>query len=105
MERTAFADERGVWTMGATGKPFGIEWDEIVCVSGSKLDGITEIYSCVALDFEYGEYFELDDAMPGFSAVVNAITEHIPGIPADWFDQIQRLSVNDDPLDVWKKSE
>ena len=45
-----FADDRGVWWERTRGSPFGIAWDEIHCVSGHKLDGATEVYTCVALD-------------------------------------------------------
>ena len=45
-----FADERGVWREDDPGHPFGIDWDEIECVGGYKLDVITEVYTVIELD-------------------------------------------------------
>lgn len=103
MSVETFADDQGVWRIGSSGRPFGIPWDEIVCVSGGKLDGITEVYTCVSLDFEYGEFIELDDTMTGFPEVIEAITRRLPGIPEDWFERVSQLSKDDDTIEVWTK--
>lgn len=105
MENVVFADERGVWSIGSRGKPYGIEWGSIACVSGHKLDGITEVYLCIELDFEYGEFFELNDSMSGFTQVVAAIGERLPGLATDWFEKLQGLSLGDAPLEVWKNAQ
>jgi hypothetical protein len=84
-EPRLFADDRGVWRESIPGRPSGIEWGEIYCVSGHKLDGITEISTCVVLDFEYGGFIELYDCWPGFQQVIAAITERLAGIGSDWF--------------------
>jgi len=103
MERTIYADDAGVWATEGAGRRYGIEWDEVFAVSGYKLDGVTEFYTCVALDFEYGEFFEFDDANPGFADVVAAITQRLPGISEDWAVRLAQLSTDDPPLEVWKK--
>lgn len=99
-----FADNKGVWRLAASGEPFGIEWGEIASVSGYRLNGITEVYTCIMLDFVYGDFFEFDDTMTGFSQVIGGITQHLPGISRDWFEQVTRLSINDNPLTVWTAS-
>lgn len=102
MGRKVLADEAGVW-ISEGGRRYGIGWEEIYCVSGYKLDGITEIYTCVTLDFEYGEYFEFDNAECDIPGVIEAITQRLPGIPQDWFDQIHLLQTDDPPLEIWRK--
>jgi hypothetical protein len=99
-----FADDRGVWHESIPGQPFGIAWDEIYSVSGHKLDGITEIYTCIVLDFEYGDFIELYDSSPGFQQVVEAITRRLAGISPDWFTRVERLGVHDSPLEVWRRA-
>jgi hypothetical protein len=100
-----FADDRGVWREDKPGQPSGITWDEVYCVSGHKLDGVTEVYTCVVLDWEYGEFVELYDQWPGFEQVVAAITERLPGIAPDWFAQVLALGTSDPPLQVWHRAE
>ena len=99
-----FADDHGVWREPIPGHPSGIEWGEIYSVSSHKLDGITEIYTCVVLDFEYGGFIELYESSPGFHQVVEAITKRLVGISPDWFSRVERLSVNDSPLEVWRRA-
>ena len=61
-----YADDRGVWRVDKPGQPFGIEWGEVASISASKFDGITEEYTVVELEFEFGEWLELHAAWPGF---------------------------------------
>lgn len=103
MTDAVFADDRGVWLRTESGRSFGIPWDEIAAVSGSKLDGITEVYTCIYLDFEYGEFIELNDTMPGFSAAVVEIGRRIDGMPDDWFERIEQRTPQDDVLEVWAR--
>ena len=99
-----FADDQGVWWERTRGSPFGIAWDEIHCVSGHKLDGATEVYTCVALDTAYGEYVELYPDWPGFGQVVAATTERLPGISAGRFERVETLGIHDPPTDVWHRT-
>lgn len=98
-----FADERGVWSERTPGHRSGIEWNEVYRVSGHKLDGVTEVYTCVVLDFEYGEFIEFCEQWPGFNQVVAAITHRLPGIDPDWFQRVTQLGVADPPIDVWRR--
>lgn len=98
-----FADGRGVWREQTLGRPSGIEWEEVYRVSGHKLDGITEIFTCVALDFEYGEFIELNDNWPGFVEVIAAITKRLPDINPDWFQTIEQLAAGDPAVHVWRR--
>jgi hypothetical protein len=100
-----FADERGVWIEKTPGSSCGIQWNEVFSVSGHKLDGITEIYSsCVELDFEFGEYIQFYQDWPGFEQVIVAISQRLPGIATNWFQQIEQLGVGDAPVEVWRRT-
>ncbi len=98
-----FADARGVWSERTPGSPSGIEWHEVYRVSGYKLDGVTEVYTCVELDFEYGEFIELYHHWEGFDQVIAAITQRLPGIDPEWFHVVEQLGVADAPIVVWRR--
>lgn len=100
-----FADDRGIWRTGASGDPQGIEWGEIARVSGYRLKGVTDAYTCVMLDFVYGDSFEFDETTPGFSETVEAMTRRLPHIPKDWLQSVRCLSATLTPLQVWSASE
>ena len=97
------ADERGVWREDHPGRVSGIPWDEISCVSGYKLDRITEIDTCLVLDWGYGEFLELYDRYPGFNQAVARITQQLPGIAPDWFEQVESLGTSDPPVELWPR--
>jgi hypothetical protein len=80
-----------------------IAWEDVFCVSGHKLDGITEVSTCVVLDWSYGEFVELYHDRPGFEQVVAVIAERLPGIAPDWFARIERLGIGDAPIEVWRR--
>src|SRR5262249_5802951 len=92
-----FADDLGVWRRSPSGYRSGIEWDEIYRVSGYKLDGITEAYTVLEVDFEYGEFIEFNHIWAGFNEIVTALTARLPGISPGWFEQIEKLQPRDDP--------
>ena len=103
LKPTLNADKRGVWQEVQPGHPIGIEWPEIYRVVGHKLDGITEVFTFVVLDFEYGKFIELYNDWPGFSQVVAAITERLPGIDPAWYRQIEQLAIGDLPVEVLRR--
>jgi hypothetical protein len=97
-----WADDDGVWCERTPGRSHGIKWEEVYAVSGYKLDGITEVYAVICLEFFYGEFMEIDNEMQGFEDVVSAIGERLQGLDRDWFRRIDSLSVHDSPVTVWK---
>lgn len=74
------------------------------CISLYKQDGITEVYTCLVLDWGNGEFLELYDHWPGFEQVAAAITKRLPGIVSDWLEQMVALGVDDPPLKVWHRA-
>lgn len=101
-----FADDRGVWRQDEpVGEPWGIAWDEIVDVTGAKLDTPIGVYTYIELAFEFGKWVELYADWLGFPDVVRAITARLPGISPTWFDDIDRLGPRQAPLTVWQRTE
>ena len=98
-----FADARGVWRESTPGLTSGIKWEEVYKIGGHKLDGVTEVYTCVVLDFEFGEFIELYDCWPGFEQVITAITDRMPGLDRNWFEAVDRLSAADPPIEIWRR--
>ncbi len=95
-----YADERGVWREDQS----GIGWDEIDAVSGYRLGGVTAVYTVVELQFVYGEWVELQADWPGFAGVAEAITARLPGMPAGWLADVERLRPEDKPVIVWRRT-
>jgi hypothetical protein len=62
------ADREGIWRESAEGTRSGIRWDEIWRVSGYRLDTIGEIVTVIELDWEGGDFLELNDDWEGFRA-------------------------------------
>ncbi|MDY3560594.1 hypothetical protein R5W23_001839 [Gemmata sp. JC673] len=101
-----FADGRGVWRQEEPGQePWGIAWDEIVCVTGAKLDVVDAVYTYLELAFEFGKWVEVYADWVGFPEVVRAITERLPGIRSSWYEEIERLEPRQAPLTVWWRAE
>lgn len=100
-----FADDRGVWGESEQGFVTGIEWGEIFRISGYKLDGVTEVYTVIELDFEYGEWIELNADWSGFRQVVDMISQKIPNLHPSWLQAIEGLQIDAPPLTVWQRSQ
>jgi hypothetical protein len=98
-----FADDQGVWSQSEQGDITGIEWEEIFSISGYKLDGITEVYTVIELDFEYGEWIELNADWAGFHQVVDTIATKIPDLNPSWLQAIERLQVDEPPITIWQR--
>ena len=103
-EPRLFADARGVWRENAPGSPIGVAWDEVDGVSAHKLDGFTDVFTCIVIDWENGEFIELYHHWPGFGQVVAAITARLPGINPNWFEQVELLGTHDPSVQVWRRA-
>lgn len=99
-----YADDRGVWREDKPGHPFGIEWDEIYRIGGYKLDCVTEIDTVLEIDFEYGEFVELNSTWDGFDSVVETIKSKIEGIDQSRFDQLAASNPADHPVSIWERT-
>ena len=101
-----FADDRGVWRRDEPGRePWGIAWDEIVDVTGAKLDIPTGLYTYIELAFEFGKWVDVYADWTGFPDVVRAISSRLPGIAPGWFEEISQLGPSHAPLTVWQRAE
>jgi hypothetical protein len=84
------ADDRGVWRADMPGQPFGVEWDHIGRVLGSKKkDALGHLV--VDLEWEGANHLFLESDMAGFAQVIEAITTRLPHMPAGWLEKIERL--------------
>lgn len=97
------ADSRGVWREERPGVSSGIEWEEIHRIIGYKLDAVDETDIVLELEFEYGEFVELNDKFNGFADVVAAIGTRVPRLASDWFSRMVAASVEDDPVVLWAR--
>jgi len=84
------ADDRGVWRADMPGQPFGVEWDHIARVLGSKKEN-TLGHLVVDLEWEGANHLFLESDMAGFAQVIEAITTRLPHMPAGWLEKIERL--------------
>jgi hypothetical protein len=100
-----YVDDRGVWREDEAGQPFGIEWGEVIGVGGYKLDGITEVYTVVELNHPSGHFMELHADWSGFADVVSAMTVRLPGIPAGWLAEVERLQPRQAPVTLWRRAD
>ncbi len=98
------ADMEGIWREDRPGARYGLAWPEIYRIVAYKLDCVTETDIVLEVDFEFGEYLELNDKWEGFEQVVSEISERLPGIPAAWFAAVDRASPGAEPVVVWKSS-
>lgn len=101
---TIEVDDDGVWKTGPSSPRMGIRWDEIECVSVSKLDCIESVETIVALDFSYGEFFELAASTAGFDVALERICTHLPGVRHDWKQAMNDLRANDEPITLWDRA-
>jgi hypothetical protein len=99
-----FADDKGVWREDKPGHPFGIEWEEIVGVGEYNLDGVTEAFTVVELDYPNGHFIELNSDWSGFAQVIDAMSSNLPGNQASWFSAISTLDVSASSIRVWHRA-
>ena len=97
------ADDRGIWRRTGDSVGHGIEWSEIVRVSGAKLDCVTQHRCYLELDFEFGEFVELYDDWDGFDSAVAALAQRFD-LPADWFARVSAMAPEDAPIEIWTRS-
>lgn len=82
---------------------FCITWEEVFRIIGYKLNCIIRVDTVLDLEFEKGECFELNSTWEGFGEVVAAINKMMPYLGDSWFDNIQKLGPEDEPIVVWRK--
>ena len=96
------ADETGVWCQDAPNQRWGIRWEEITRVSVAKIDTIDDVDTIVELDFEFGDYMELNSSFPGFENAMQEICSRL-WCPADWRTRIAELQPDEQPITLCGK--
>lgn len=97
-----YADEDGVWRDDGDGKPSGIRWSEIYKVGIVCIDTITRYDLLLNLDWDWGEYVELNDEWPGFWDVASALTLRLPKVDPSWIARAKQLTPGGS-FDVWTR--
>ncbi len=100
-DQPLLVNDEGIWVEAGPGSRSGIRWDEVYAAAGYKLNGVTEVYTCLCFDWEYGEYFEVYAGAPGFNDLLAGLDQYLPGLPPDWWAQVSSLSIEDDALQFW----
>lgn len=80
---------------------YGIGWDEIFEICVCQIDGITEIYWYLDINFEWGEYIEVYSDYSNFVNLIPEIAERF-NLPVDWFEAVK--SLNQQSFSIWKKA-
>ncbi len=102
--RRITVDDRGIWRADSPAQSYGINWPEISKISAYKLDGITEAYTIVTFDFDFGEYFEVSEDDIGFEGLYSALPRHLPGLRDDWHLALGNLAAGHEAVTVWSRS-
>jgi hypothetical protein len=93
-------DDRGVWCERRPGRRFVVEWDSIAAVNGQRTRTATGEVVATGLELELSHQAPgvfLEAAWPGFDAVVDALTDRLPGLREGWFGRIPELRASGVP--------
>lgn len=95
-------DDRGVWR----GDKSLAEWGNILSVLARRQHQLQrpEGVLNIELDVANAPRQSLYDSQQGFANVVEAMTTRLPGIPAGWFADVERLRPGDEPVVVWRRA-
>ena len=96
-------DDEGVWRVSEGGTRSGIAWSEISRVTAGKIDSVESVHTLVALDFEFGEFVELNSSFDGFVEAIPVIARRLGGFPANWRTQVDELGPEDGSLVLWER--
>ena len=94
-------DTHGIWVRTGPTTQYGIRWDEIYAASASRIDCITNIEIIVALDFDFGEFIELNSSFRGFDEAITALNSRFTVDPS-WLDAVAKSDLNSAPLVFWR---
>jgi hypothetical protein len=95
-------DDRGVWCERRPRRRFVVEWDSIAAVNGQRTRTATGEVVATGLELELSHQalgVFLEAAWPGFDAVVDALTDRLPGLREGWFARIPELRASGVPRD------
>lgn len=98
---TIYTDAHGIWVHTGPTIQYGIRWEEIYAASACKLDCITSVEIIVALDFDFGEFIELNSSFRGFDEAITALNSRLAVDPS-WLDAVAESNPNSEPLVFWR---
>ena len=98
-----FTDEDGIWRQNHPEQGLGIRWDEIFRIVGYRLDCMTTVDTVLELEFEFGEFLELNSTFEGFSNVTKALEDRFSDLEPGWLENIEGLHPEDEPWVAWQR--
>jgi O-acetyl-ADP-ribose deacetylase (regulator of RNase III) len=91
-----FAVERGGQA------PFRVRWQEVKEVFGFKLDLLTTDCACLGFRVsDAGDYRRVDEEMPGYADLVEAMQRHFPDYNKDWWSEVAFPAFATNYTTVW----
>jgi len=99
-----FTDNEGIWCQESSGSPFGIKWNEIFSISGYTMEYFDTPEIEIEFDFEYGEYFRINETWDGFDNVVHAINKRSLFLEKDWLDKVRNVGEDAEIYIIWRSS-
>jgi hypothetical protein len=84
------------------GTEYGIHWPDVYRVHTYRMDGITETYRVVCFDFDYGEFIEVNDSMPGFEDMLSRLGDYL-SLPSNYKQRINETKCNEDPVTLYHR--
>ncbi len=88
-EAAIFADTEGIWIGAGSGSQYGIRWDDIS-------------ETIVTLDFDFGEFMELNSGFLGFKEAISALNSKLAIDPA-WQASVAILGRDSGSLLLWQR--
>ncbi len=94
-------DTHGIWVRTGPTTQYGIRWDEIYAASASRIDCIISAEIIVALDFDFGEFIELNSSFRGFDEATTALNSPLAVDPS-WLAAVAKSEPNSEPVVFWR---
>ena|SRR5579884_889954 len=101
MEPSIEVSDNGLLIVATKGRYF-VEWESITRVTAFKRDMLT--FDLICLEFQSGGMiYEVNEEMPGFEEAVDKLGQSLPGIPANWLNEIADTPFDSTPTILYLK--
>ncbi|MCP3933702.1 MAG: hypothetical protein GY705_31945 [Bacteroidetes bacterium] len=97
------ADDAGIWRQDDQKQKYGILWKEIYSISGYTIEYSKGPEIEIEFDFEYGEYFRINETWQGFNDIIASLNKKQLFFEEDWFEKVKAVGEDDDIYTIWNK--
>jgi len=81
-----------------------VRWADVKEIVAFKVDLFAVDLICIAFRVsDDGEYFEIDEEMPGYKALLEALPATFPGIRTDWFSEVAFPAFATNATSLWRR--